>query len=328
MNIYKLSFFLVWIVILICYGCSEDEHITNYPPSVKESFWQKLDDAPEVSTNCFLAKGDTLFAGTVSGLYYTIDSGFTWRKLGVGELSTAPIHALISNDNKIFLGSGIKKGLYCSSDNGLIWNLSNNGLPNSAPIRLIEKENLLFAGMADSGVYVSADTGITWLSTDPTIAGTRVRDFTISNENIFVATFFNGVFLSSDNGEHWISSMNGITNYLCQCIFAKGDTVFLGTRYGGFRSTDGGQNWSDSFSGLPSGNIWDLIANDNYWFAGSDSGIYLSPDNGDKWISINSGLPETSPVYKMTFFFEYIYIYTASSGMWRCNIDSLVTNIQ
>lgn len=320
----RLKYLLSFIFILVL-GCSEDKQITN--PPIELSVWEKLNNAPTSSTNCFMGVTNTLYAGTVAGLYKSDDFGVTWRKLNFSVLSTAPIHSLISHQNKIILGSGIKRGLYSSSDNGISWQLINAGLPDSAPIRLLQTDSLLFVGMADSGVYKSSDSGITWNPTGSTIAGSMVRDLTLSKANIYVATFFDGVFVSPDYGMHWASLMNGITNNLCQCIVAMGDTIIVGTRYDAFRSTDGGQTYSNSFSGLPDENISDLYVKAHYWFVGSDSGIYLSTDNGGNWLSINYNLPTSTPVYQITLFFEYIYIYAAPSGIWRANLDSLILGI-
>lgn len=317
--------YLLGFVTLIVIGCSEDKQITN--PPIEASVWEKLNNAPISSTNCFLGVGNTIYAGTVAGLYKSNDYGVTWKKLNISSLSTAPIHSLISYQNKIILGSGIKRGLFSSSDNGTSWHLINTGLPDSAPIRLLQADSLLFVGMADSGVYKSTDSGITWNPTGSRIAGCNVMDLTLSMTNIFVATFFDGVFVSSDYGIHWASLMNGITNNLCQCIVARGDTIIVGTRYGVFRSTDGGQTYSNSFSGLPNENISDLEVKAHYWFVGSDSGIYLSTDNGGNWLSLNYNLPTSTPVYQITSFFKYIYIYAATSGIWRANLDSLIASI-
>ena len=150
MNISNRLKYLLGFVFLFVLGCSEDKRITN--PPIEVSVWEKLNNAPTSSTNCFFGVSNNLYAGTVAGLYKSDDYGVTWRKLNFGALSTAPIHSLILHQNKIILGSGIKRGLYSGSDNGISWQLINAGLPDSAPIRLLQTDSLLFVGMADSGV--------------------------------------------------------------------------------------------------------------------------------------------------------------------------------
>jgi len=318
---------LLLAVILLIFGCKKDGGPTD--PASGNPHWAHL-AGPVITTNCFLSNGDTLFAGTVSGIYVSTDTGTTWRSMGSGEMATAPVFSILQSNGKLFAGTGIRKGLYASTDNAASWQLTSSGLPNSFPISLFQKDNFLFVGLSDSGVYRSGDTGTSWQSANAgaILRTADVRAFALSNNKLFVATFGSGVFASSNNGGSW--SGVGISNGLTLSLLARGETLFAGTVDGGLRSTNGGQSWAVATAGMPSDNnrVTSLLDIGVYWFAGADSGIYRSSNAGAEWTSVGEGLPHPPLVNAIAMHKGYVFIATAADGIWRSKLVNLTRQIE
>jgi photosystem II stability/assembly factor-like uncharacterized protein len=317
---------LSFAVVMYLIGCKRDDVLIN---SVPDSYnWIHLSSAPQITSNCFLSRGDTLFVGTVSGIYISVDTGTTWRHIGYGQISTAPVFSIRSINGKLFAGTGIRRGLFSSSSNGYWWELADSGLPNSSPISLIQIDSLLFTGLSDSGVYVSNDFGVSWYSanTEVFLEGTDVRAFASSSGDLFAATFGSGVFKTSNRGESW--SGVGIPNGFTLSLIVHAETLFVGTDNGGLRTTNGGLSWASPIQGLPRNNrVNSLLDVGTHWFAGSDSGIYRSTDAGVSWSSISYGLPVEPLVNAVVVHKGYVFIATAIDGIWKSKLTNLTKTI-
>ncbi|KAF5059117.1 Sortilin, neurotensin receptor 3 [anaerobic digester metagenome] len=93
-------------------------------------------------------KGDTVFAGTLSGVYMSTDFGLTWT---TGGLSSESINTLKYHDGVLFAGT-VSGGIYFTTDAGMNWTSYNQGLPTgSLNIGTIEIFNdTLYAGVFEN----------------------------------------------------------------------------------------------------------------------------------------------------------------------------------
>src|ERR1700722_9998712 len=76
------------------------------------------------NVKCFVASGDTIFAGGQSGLYLSPDNGQTWVSDG---FDSASIPTMVIFDGKCFVGTS-GSGLFVSTNDGATWAPDTTGL--------------------------------------------------------------------------------------------------------------------------------------------------------------------------------------------------------
>lgn len=101
-----------------------------------------------------------MFAGTLTGLFYSEDLGLTWLSLET-VIPQIPISSIAVSGNKVFAGT--QNGVYKSVDNGNTWVLANTGLGILDIQSLVISESKLFAG-TPIGVYCSENEGVNWIA--------------------------------------------------------------------------------------------------------------------------------------------------------------------
>ncbi|MET0622577.1 MAG: SBBP repeat-containing protein, partial [Pyrinomonadaceae bacterium] len=176
----------------------------------------------------------TLFAGTVFGIYRTLDGGQTWTEMrgGISPSVTPNVNEMVvvpSNPQVVFAATS-NRGLLKSTDGGTNWAPANNGITTFGS--QLSTRALVFDPSNTSTLYVA------------------------------VNGFAGVVFKSVDGGANWTNSSTGLSVTLDGQTFTPGvtallvdpaspSTVYAGTSGGGvFKSTDGGANWSPSSTGL------------------------------------------------------------------------------
>jgi photosystem II stability/assembly factor-like uncharacterized protein len=91
--------------------------------------------------------GDTLYAGTDGGLFYSIDNGTNWTKLDNGLSGSARCFTV--NGECFFVGNA--NGLFFSSNRGASCTLSNSGLGSTKSVSAVGiKGNYIFIGVGNS----------------------------------------------------------------------------------------------------------------------------------------------------------------------------------
>lgn len=202
--------------------------------------------------------GTNIFAGTVGGVYRSINNGVTWTAVNNGLTSKQ-----ISNSGSFaFIGKNIFVAtytyIYRTPDSGNTWTAVTSFSSGGAVNCLFAFGNSLFAGGdANEGIHRSSDDGDTWIKVNKGIpAQAYVRRLAAIDTNLFASTD-KGVFRSSNNGTSW----SGIN-----------------------------KGFADSTVILP------LISNGKNLFAGTQKGdLYLSSNNGDSWSLVNkAGLTVSS----------------------------------
>jgi photosystem II stability/assembly factor-like uncharacterized protein len=140
---------------------------------------------PGIAIHAFVTRKDgTMFVGTDSGVFRSINTGESWESVSIG-LMRMKIYALTtSDDGRLFAGSNTGN-LFVSADNGNTWQMvvsrstTRRGLlallplPQSPPqalprdiIRALasyrEQNRSYLAAATATGVFVSADGGKSW----------------------------------------------------------------------------------------------------------------------------------------------------------------------
>lgn len=215
--------------------------------------------------------GGFLFAGSeTGGIYRSSDNGGSWTPVNNG-LSNFAIHALSSNDGKIFAGTSA--GICRSTDNGNNWSRISFSPVGNVIYSLESFGNSVMAGTS-TGVYFSSDNGGNWQNVNSGISGAVYCLLKIGNE-IFAGTSSSGIYKTTDNGGVWMNINSGLPASPVRGLFALNQKIFAATYGGGFYySTNGGANWLPSITGLTQLVCYSVISFGNYIYCSTTSGIF------------------------------------------------------
>lgn len=249
--------------------------------------WNSTLSEPEYQITSLLVHGDKLFAGSVRGLFVSINKGDNWTSLSSklpGASEHPWIESIIEIGNKIIVGLSFGGG-YISPDNGETWIQLSDIPTNLSVYQGIENAGLFYLGTS-KGVYVSANEGANWSRVGAGIPDTHIYDLGLKNNALFAATV-KGLYSSVDNGSNWTKTtlpkdFSGAVN----CIHSFGDNIFLGGYgVGIIRSSDNGSSWNFFNDGLTALKVRQLVKSGEYLLASTPSDIFRSKD-GLFWINI------------------------------------------
>ncbi len=135
------------------------------------------------------AIGDTLFAGTYSGGYRSLDGGNVWTQMANG-LPDSSLFCFAVIGNYLFAGDDGGKGLFRSTDDGESWVSISSGIPDgfSTLAFATSGTNLFAGGLASNGaggrIFLTTDLGNSW--TDVSIPGDGiVESLATDSQNLF-----------------------------------------------------------------------------------------------------------------------------------------------
>ena len=293
-------------------------------------------------------------AGTVGGIFKSIDGGAVWDTL-IRGITVRDIDINPQDPTIIYATLGLNMlttaGIIKSLNGGFTWFSSDSGIVNNweeGPTELIldpKHPDTLYTGTSGfygGRFYKSVDGGKFWFSLgDSTRLREGVTAIEIDPENtdvIYAGTAFNGNLLKSkDGGNTWqVTSLPevGIVRDIKVDPF-NSNKIFCGTWHDGlFISNDKGLTWNNSVNGLPSDTIFSVslinICKNNpkniyigvaAWES-ENGGIYESNDHGENWIKINS--PFTSDLTYLLLTFNCKDLFACGDGIYK---KSIPTNI-
>lgn len=110
---------------------------------------------------------ETVYAGTLAGLYKTVDGGRVWARIGldlddqfISVIALDPTHPDI-----LYVGG--RAGIFKSHDGGVTWEVRSDGLTNRNVLSLAVSRvspALLYAGTNGNGLFRSRNDAATWES--------------------------------------------------------------------------------------------------------------------------------------------------------------------
>ncbi len=186
----------------------------------------------------------TVFAGTDSGFYRSINFGQTWsRSQSIPRLPVYDICIDLNNDQIVYAATTGR--IYKSNDGGRNFILASTGLPLTIKTFEIEADrsysSLLYTSFStnNSGVYKTSNGGNLWLNTN-------IRDsiVTISTGaipyQVLLGTLNRGVLLSVDSLHRFFSFNRNLTSQqiICSEIVTPNHSMYVGTPNGVFVYTD------------------------------------------------------------------------------------------
>ena len=255
--------------------------------------WEVLKDGMDVEKiRALTAVGNTVFAGTDSGLYRL--NAEKWELLTVGPADKPEqkltIHALAAEAHRLYVAAG--------------WEFTN---------QLGDRQTII-TGANWWSLYRSTDLGDTWYAIDPkkklenereSKGGVRFQfpvpgkdskqmDWTYANFRIITAkgrvmvADSQELFYSVNAGETWTSvdlkNRAATDNIAPPIVMLDANTFYRGTQSGLLRTTDAGKSWREFNTGLAGTTVMKLFAINGKLYALSMNGLVTSTDGGESWI--------------------------------------------
>jgi photosystem II stability/assembly factor-like uncharacterized protein len=323
--------FIVLMSVLFAVGCSKNTENATQIVTRTQPQWV-LVGSLRAFTNTFFVQGSTLFAGTSSGAYRSLDNGVSWAAANTGFPANPNVSAFAANGNFLFAGNG---SVYRSTDNGASWTAAFTGISDSVfyvSAFAVSGNNTFVAfkysnsGSSGGGIYHSIDNGTSWTAVNtglpdyPTVSALAVQ-----GNNIFAGTR-SGVYRSLDNGAFWDSVNVGLPNNPdVTALIAKGNILFAGinqTDRNVYRSSDNGTIWTPTAlvgrggTGFADGTITLVVSGDSLFAGDPYIGVLCSGDNGVSWKFAGSGLDGT--IYRALCITDrYLFTTDYFSHVWR-----------
>lgn len=256
----------------------------------------------------------TLYAGTGSGIYKSVDAGDTWTAVNNGLVYTdnsAPprqvvpaITALIIDPkDAATLYAGTPVGIYRSTDGGASWSTFNDGITQSPVIHGLvagipgSGPTLVYAATR-GGVYESAAGGA-WQTIQGNLQERNVTSIEIGEGALYVgfgSSIYKGVLATGTWA--WSLLNAGLSGAAVQTLYtycpATGAcTIYAGLSNGVYKLTDGASTWTAmTLTGLTNPNILALsVASTTPTptvFTGTLSGMFRITEGGAQWELTNN----------------------------------------
>jgi photosystem II stability/assembly factor-like uncharacterized protein len=237
---------------------------------------------------------DSIFAGSVAGLYRSHDGGKTWYTISDESLVVNTIALHPQRPGRVILGVE-GDGVYISNDNAKTFTRTCDGLRNltitSIAADAAQPKNVYAAvafGGSSSGIYRSIDAGATWKKL-PTNDLPQILSLVITDdaEVKFVAGTEKGFFWSAD-GEVWSQAPPASYPIRVDKVLRFNKVrYFAATAEGVFTSRDAGKSWyrlagaENRAVDIAIGNLGDKRA----LFALTNAG--LRAFDGMEWLAVN-----------------------------------------
>jgi ligand-binding sensor domain-containing protein len=233
--------------------------------------WHELNEGLQnKSVYSLIVHGDSLIAGTRSGVYFITPLATAWALLTTAWPSETRAYSLLSISDKIYVGS--KAGVFkVNGKDGQSTLLTTGMSAEPYVLSLAMNGSSILAGTQD-GLYNSADLGNSW-SIDSNVPKLTVGQVGFLNKLVFAPTDGEGI-AKFQNGK-WSLANNGLTSLKVFTVLAVNGKIICGTSQGVFESSDQGANWRSLNNALTSSSVVNNFAfTQGLLFACTDQGIY------------------------------------------------------
>lgn len=328
MNILKVSFLVIFQILVFLFPVSENPFLKPMPQFLKSSDF-----------------------GGSNVIFQSLDYGKTWQDISNGLPAHMEDPEFLTNSNKLYIHSKdemytrnsnslspawekdpalkihgeismCKSGMYAVAYNGKIskknpgtntWSPVFKNLPiDENPGNLTELKSGVFMIAGDNGLFRSSDGGKTWKKVHKGSMG-NIQE----TNGVLLATSQEGIIRSTDNGVSWKKAVSegGVGIYL-----ARIKDGFVGITYNTTSKTrrvrtskDDGKTWQAIDAGLPPhANIANVIQAGNYFYCGHPKGIYRSSDKGKHWELLHPTVDDK--VFNLTVSGKVIYAIAKNEG--------------
>ena len=259
----------------------------------------------KLSPESFYYTGDTLFVGSESGLYYSIDDGVNFTN--VPSLASAAaaykqgdgVNGVHVAGNTIY--ATVLAAVYMSRDGGKTFAEHDFTVVNSPTLTtatlidglFVQRDTLYLA--TQRGLIVTRDGGATYVK-DTLGLGSPAIVFGVwaQGSTIYMATY-NGLAVSTNGGSSFTMRTSGLGTIfgsnvkLSHCLTVAGGVLYVGTDGGLSISKDNGLTFNTV--GMPNGmggnQIYGIAVAGNLVCAATNGGLSISRDGGASFVNLN-----------------------------------------
>jgi photosystem II stability/assembly factor-like uncharacterized protein len=249
---------------------------------------------------------DVLVAGTLDGVYRTLDASRTWERISPEH------HAELRNLDSLAIDPRDPQTIYAgtfhlpwkTADGGRTWHPIHQGMIDDSDVMSLmidEANSRLIYASACSGIYRSNDSAAQW-SKIQGIPYTARRTYAITQDpkhpdRVYAATS-EGLWKTADGGMTWrrTTPESWVVNTVA---VAEGNPgrVLIGTeQFGVLTSDDGGEHFQDANAGFEHRQILALGLDANrpgrilVVLAHAPEPILATEDDGRTWVPLGPGL--------------------------------------
>jgi photosystem II stability/assembly factor-like uncharacterized protein len=262
--------------------------------------WTPATEPPPDRANALVADGQTVYAGTYTGVYKTTDGGDTWSEMDSGlDPAAVDMRALVVDASHNVYGGGNSSGVWRFDAATQSWGAVNDGFTGTPPVYSLAVDpsdpSTLYAG-TEQGVYRSTGTAVSWTPANSGLTGgTLALSLAIDPEtpNRLFAGTARGVFRTVDAAQTWELASTGLYAMSVGTISIdpmQPSTMFATNAFGNglYRSIDHGVTWETSEAGLTPPRPWYASAVDPHEHSTvyvGGSGVSKSTDGGQSWVA-------------------------------------------
>ena len=270
--------------------------------------------------NCLAQKDSLLFAGTRRGdLFLSTNYGTSWNEADSGLYATIISDLLVIDDNMF---AATDSGVFYSTNRGGFWQPLRFGLSVLSVVALASFSGDLYAG-TEGGMSIFGD-GNTWTPKNCGLIATTVRALAILDSTLFAGTIGSGMFTSMTSGATWnqIPASSGLKSNHIISLFRSEDKIFAGTIDAGvFVTSNGGVTWAVASNGLQiQSPVFAFAGGGSALYAAMTGGVFLSTNAGQFWTRFSGGVIDTA--YSLISTLNYLFVGTADTGVYRTPHDS------
>jgi photosystem II stability/assembly factor-like uncharacterized protein len=260
---------------------------------------------------------DTIYAGTVEGMYRSLDGGVNWNLMitpghwynPIADIEIHPVH-----DSLIFAVGNLKQ--VKSTDYGDTWTELGFEWLASVAIKVdpLRSDTIYMATQSAIhrlSLFRSEDLGETWYPWHNDLDTTLwAQDFGIDPVNSDIQYLCGHAFMeltstclekTTDAGVHWFDiTPPGLFNpWIFSLTISPIDhnTIFICTYSNGIlKSTDAGANWQEINNGLDLNTIFSVTVDSvtgNLYLGTLYDGIFKSTDGGESWLKISQNINDS-----------------------------------
>ena len=219
------------------------------------------------------AIGDTVFAGTDSGLY-RLDAGVWERFVDV----SGAIHSLVVSEDNLYVGT--------SPDFRTLQQIGSE--PAKITQAMYDNNSSL------SKVFHSADLGASWTEITPTDGSRPIiapfgLSLLVADKTILAQSLIQ--FRSRDGGQTWTTlrfEVDSLIQNAFPSVAVNENTFYKAGPTGIHRTTDGGESWHLFMDGMVGTGIQDLVSVNNKLYAYTGEGVVESINGGESWKAVRA----------------------------------------
>ena len=258
-----------------------------------------------------LGNSNVVYAGTINGVFKSINGGANWNLTGGGTPSSAPLSTntvAIDPSNSDVIYAGASNGVLKSTNGGGVYVQKNTGItiPSINAIAIDPATPATLYAGSIFGIFKSTNGGDNWSAVNNGLglSTPRVNEVVIdpSNPNIVYIGTNRGMFKTTNGGGLWTSINSGPIGFGPQITALVIDPLNPLILYAAasftsdiiVKTVDGGANWTASSTGIVNTTVnalaIDPVAPTTVYAASISQGVFKSVNAGANWTPSNTGL--------------------------------------